>query len=109
MEVGYRKVFGKRGLVSMVGNNVEKLVHRHMMVVVDNHKEVHYNHWAGIHHGMVLAHNTLEEVVAMKVHHMLEASLTFDYSILDAYPNCSFHSLQHSLNQSHSQKDENSQ
>ncbi|KAL4371560.1 hypothetical protein AHAS_Ahas06G0178000 [Arachis hypogaea] len=91
------EVFSGRGLVSMVVQNyVEEVVDRQMMVVVDNHKVVHHSHWIGMHHGMVLAHNTFLEVVAMKIDHMLEALPTFDCSILDAYLHCSFHSLQHS-------------
>ncbi|KAL4276750.1 hypothetical protein AHAS_Ahas20G0238400 [Arachis hypogaea] len=109
MGLGHMEVFGGMRLVSIVVEGyVEEGVHRHMVVVVDNHKEVHYSHWVGMHHGMVLAHSTLEEVVAMKVDHMLEAPPTFDCSILYAYPHCSFHSLQYSLNQVHSQKGENS-
>ncbi|KAL4300857.1 hypothetical protein AHAS_Ahas17G0242800 [Arachis hypogaea] len=74
-------------LVSMVVKDyIEEGGHRHMVVMVDNHKEVHHNHWIGMHHGIVLAHSTLEEVVSMKVDHMLEAPPTFDCSILDAYP-----------------------
>ncbi|KAL4394561.1 hypothetical protein AHAS_Ahas02G0164300 [Arachis hypogaea] len=65
-----------------------------MVVVVDNHKEVHHNHWIGIHHGMVLAHSILGKVVAMKVVHKLEAPPTFDCPILDAYPHYNSHFLQ---------------
>ncbi|KAL4287340.1 hypothetical protein AHAS_Ahas19G0176400 [Arachis hypogaea] len=79
-----------------------------MVVVVGRHKEVHHNHRVGMHLGMALAHSKLEEVVAMKIDYMLEAPPTFDCSILVAYPHCSFHSLKHSLNQTHSQSDENS-
>ncbi|KAL4344252.1 hypothetical protein AHAS_Ahas11G0159800 [Arachis hypogaea] len=70
----------------VVEGYIEKGVHRHMVVVVDNHKEVHHNHWIGMHHRMALAHSTLEEVVAKKVDHKHMAPPTFDCSILDAYP-----------------------
>ena len=86
-------VFGSRGLVSMVGNNIEELVHRHMVVIVDNHKEVHHNYWIGMHHGMALACSTLERVVATEVVHKLEAPPTFDCPILDACSHYSFHFL----------------
>ncbi|KAL4356912.1 hypothetical protein AHAS_Ahas09G0134100 [Arachis hypogaea] len=73
------------GLVSkVVEGYVEGKGHRHMVVMVNNHKEVHNNHWFGMHHEMAHAHSTLEEVVAMKIDHMLEAPPTFDFQILDA-------------------------
>ncbi|KAL4396791.1 hypothetical protein AHAS_Ahas01G0127200 [Arachis hypogaea] len=84
-------------LVNMVVEGyVKDRAHRVMVVVVDNHKEVHHNHWICIHHGMVLAHSMSEEVVAMKAVHKLEAPPTLDCSILDACSQCSFHFLQHS-------------
>ncbi|KAL4380920.1 hypothetical protein AHAS_Ahas04G0081700 [Arachis hypogaea] len=61
----------------------------------------------GMHQRVVLAHSVLEEVVAKMVVHKLKAPPTFDYSILDACSNFSFHSLQHNLNQTHSQRGEN--
>ncbi|KAL4365803.1 hypothetical protein AHAS_Ahas07G0142600 [Arachis hypogaea] len=79
-----------------------------MVKVVDNHKEVHHRDRVGMHLGMTLAHSKLEEVVAKKVDHMHMAPPIFDCSILVAYSHCSFHSLQHSLSQTHSQSDENS-
>ncbi|KAL4344781.1 hypothetical protein AHAS_Ahas11G0212700 [Arachis hypogaea] len=82
--------------------------HRCMVVVVDCHREVHHIHCLGMHHGMVVAHSTLEEVIAKMVAHKLEAPPTFDCSILDACSQCSFHSLQQNLNQTHSQRGENS-
>ncbi|KAL4276737.1 hypothetical protein AHAS_Ahas20G0237100 [Arachis hypogaea] len=88
----------------MVGNNIEELVHRHMVVIVDNHKEVHHNYWIGMHHGMALAHSTLEEIIAMKVDQMLEAPPTFDCPILDGCSHCKSYLLQHSYNQTHSQR-----
>ncbi|KAL4321655.1 hypothetical protein AHAS_Ahas14G0132200 [Arachis hypogaea] len=53
-------------------------------------------------------HKNPEVVVAKKVDQSLEALPIFDYSILDAYPHCSSHSLQHNLSQTHSQRGENS-
>lgn len=44
MDMDHRKVFGNKGLVSMVNGYVEDEVHRHMMVVVDCHKEIHHSH-----------------------------------------------------------------
>ncbi|KAL4344866.1 hypothetical protein AHAS_Ahas11G0221200 [Arachis hypogaea] len=97
------------GLVSMVVRGfVKDKAHRYMVVVVDSHKEVHHNHWVGMYHGMVLAHNTLEEVVAKKVDHKHMAPPTFDSPILDASLHYSSHFLQHSCNHTHSQKGENS-
>ncbi|KAL4356549.1 hypothetical protein AHAS_Ahas09G0097800 [Arachis hypogaea] len=84
-------------LVSMVvENNVDEEVHRHIVVVIDNHKEVHHNHWIGLHHGMVLAHSTLVEVVAKRVVHKLGTPPTFDCPIHDACSHCNSHFLQYS-------------
>ncbi|KAL4343789.1 hypothetical protein AHAS_Ahas11G0113500 [Arachis hypogaea] len=83
-------------LVSTVEGYIEEGGHRHMVVVIDNHKEVHHSHCLGMHHGTALAHSTLEEVVVMKIDHMLEAPPIFDCPILDACSHCSFHFLQHS-------------
>ncbi|KAL4365082.1 hypothetical protein AHAS_Ahas07G0070500 [Arachis hypogaea] len=81
------KEYGGMGFMSMVVEGyVEEGFHRYMVVVVDNHKEIHHNHWIGINHSMVPAHSTLVEVIAMKVDQMHEAPPTFDYFILDAYP-----------------------
>ncbi|KAL4350360.1 hypothetical protein AHAS_Ahas10G0134200 [Arachis hypogaea] len=44
MDEGHRKVFGKKGLVSMVDGYVEGEVHRYMVVLLDYHKEIHHNH-----------------------------------------------------------------
>ncbi|KAL4365514.1 hypothetical protein AHAS_Ahas07G0113700 [Arachis hypogaea] len=44
---------------------------------------------------MDYAHSIPEEVVAMKIVHMIEVPPTFDFSILDAYPHCNFYFLQH--------------
>ncbi|KAL4371649.1 hypothetical protein AHAS_Ahas06G0186900 [Arachis hypogaea] len=79
-----------------------------MVVVVNNHKEIHHNRWIGMHQGMALVHSALKEVVAMKVDHRHMAPPTFDCPILDACFHCNFHLLQHSLNQTHSQSSENS-
>ncbi|KAL4391542.1 hypothetical protein AHAS_Ahas03G0255500 [Arachis hypogaea] len=90
------EVNGGKGLVSMVVQNyVEKGVHKHMVVVINNQKDAHHSQWIGMHLGMALAHSMLEEVAAKKVVHKLEA---FDSPIHDACSPCSFHSLQHNLN-----------
>ncbi|KAL4293640.1 hypothetical protein AHAS_Ahas18G0148300 [Arachis hypogaea] len=101
-------MFGGVGLVSMVEGYVEEEIHRHMVVVDDNHIEVHHNHWIGMHLGMTIAHSTLVEVVATEVDQMLEAPPTFDCPILDASLHCSSYFLQHSCNHTHSQSGENS-
>jgi len=87
---------GMRLVSRVVGSYIEEGVHRHMVVMVDNHKEIHHIHWNGMHHGMVLAHSALEEVVAKRIDHKLVAPPTFDCSILDACSHCIFHLLQHS-------------
>ncbi|KAL4329300.1 hypothetical protein AHAS_Ahas13G0286300 [Arachis hypogaea] len=92
----------------MVASYIEEGVHRHMVVVFGSHKEIHHIHCLGMHHGMALAHSASEEVIAKMVDHKLEVPPTFDCSILDACSHCSFHSLQHYYNQTHSQKGENS-
>ncbi|KAL4345063.1 hypothetical protein AHAS_Ahas11G0240900 [Arachis hypogaea] len=97
MEVGYRKVFGDMRLVSMVVEGyIEEGAHRHMVVVVDNHKEVHHSYWIGMHHRMVLAHNPFRKVVAKKGDQILEAPPIIDCSILDTCSHFSFHLLQYS-------------
>ncbi|KAL4300180.1 hypothetical protein AHAS_Ahas17G0175100 [Arachis hypogaea] len=91
------EVFDGMGLVSMVVEGfVKDRAHWHMVVVVNNHKEVYHNHWIGMHHGMVLVHSILEEVVAMKIDHMLVTPPTFDCFILVAYSHFNSHFLQHS-------------
>ncbi|KAL4344694.1 hypothetical protein AHAS_Ahas11G0204000 [Arachis hypogaea] len=88
------EVFGSRGLVSMVVEDyIEEGVHRHMVGVVGNHKEVHHSHWIGMHHGMALTHSTFGKVVAKKGDQILEAPPIFDCSILDACCHCSSHFL----------------
>ncbi|KAL4293264.1 hypothetical protein AHAS_Ahas18G0110700 [Arachis hypogaea] len=61
-----------------------------------------------MHLGMALAHSKLEEVVAKRVDQILVAPPISDCSNLDACSHYSFHSLQHNLNQTRSQRDENS-
>ncbi|KAL4356672.1 hypothetical protein AHAS_Ahas09G0110100 [Arachis hypogaea] len=92
----------------VVQNYVEEDVHRHMVVVVGSHKEVHHIHCLRMHHGMALARSTSERVVAMEVVHKLEAPPIFDCPNLDVCSHCSFHFLQHNLNQNQSQMGENS-
>ncbi|KAL4276347.1 hypothetical protein AHAS_Ahas20G0198100 [Arachis hypogaea] len=97
------------GLVSMmVEGYIEEGVHRHMVVVVDNHKGVYHSHLIGMHLEMALAHSTFGRVVAKRVDQILEASPIFDCSILDACSYCSSHFLRHSCNHTHSQKGKNS-
>ncbi|KAL4344451.1 hypothetical protein AHAS_Ahas11G0179700 [Arachis hypogaea] len=79
-----------------------------MVGLVGNYKGVHHIHCLGMYLGMALAHSKLVEVVAKRVVHKLEAPPTFDCPILDACSHCGFHSLQHSLNKTHSQRGENS-
>ncbi|KAL4397344.1 hypothetical protein AHAS_Ahas01G0182500 [Arachis hypogaea] len=50
------EVFGGKGLVSMVEGYVEDVAHRHMVVVLESHKEIHHSHWIGMHHRMVINH-----------------------------------------------------
>ncbi|KAL4287697.1 hypothetical protein AHAS_Ahas19G0212100 [Arachis hypogaea] len=64
------KVVGKKGLVSMVEGYVEGMAHRHMLVVLESHKEIYHSHWIDMHHRMALVHSVLVEVVAMKIDHM---------------------------------------
>ncbi|KAL4337369.1 hypothetical protein AHAS_Ahas12G0103300 [Arachis hypogaea] len=83
----------------VVQSYVEEEVHRHMVGLVGNYKEVHHSYWIYMHLGIDLAHSKLVEVVAKRVDQILEAPPIFDYPILDASFHCSFHSLQHGLNQ----------
>ncbi|KAL4356948.1 hypothetical protein AHAS_Ahas09G0137700 [Arachis hypogaea] len=59
------------------------MTHRHMVVVLENHKGIHHSHWIGMHHKMVLLHSALVEVVAMRIDRMHMAPPTFEYPILD--------------------------
>ncbi|KAL4320583.1 hypothetical protein AHAS_Ahas14G0025000 [Arachis hypogaea] len=93
---GHMEVNGGMRLVSMVEGYIEEGVHMHMMIVVDNHNEDHHTHWIGMHLGVVLAHSTLVEVVAMEVDQILGAPPTFGCSFLNACYHCNFHLLQHS-------------
>ncbi|KAL4287553.1 hypothetical protein AHAS_Ahas19G0197700 [Arachis hypogaea] len=79
-----------------------------MVGLVGNYKGVHHSYCLGTHLGITLAHSKLVEVVAKRDVHKFEALPTFDCPILDACSHCSFHSLQHNSNQTHSQRDENS-
>ncbi|KAL4344408.1 hypothetical protein AHAS_Ahas11G0175400 [Arachis hypogaea] len=103
------RVFGSRWLVSMVVQSyVEEGIHRHMVGLVGNHKGVHRNHCLGMNHRMVIAHSALEGVIAERVDQILVALTIFDCPNLDACSHYSFHSLQHNLNQTRSQRGENS-
>ncbi|KAL4292997.1 hypothetical protein AHAS_Ahas18G0084000 [Arachis hypogaea] len=97
------KVVGEKGLVSMVGSYVEGMDHRHMVVVLENHKVSHHSHWIGMHHRMALLHSALVEVVDMKIDHKHMAPPTFGHPILDTHLHYSPHFLQHVDNQTHSQ------
>ncbi|KAL4381839.1 hypothetical protein AHAS_Ahas04G0173600 [Arachis hypogaea] len=99
------KVVGKKGLVSMVESYVEGMDHRHMVVVLESHKEIHQSHLIGMHHRMALLHSALVEVVAMKIDHMHMAPPTFGYPILDTHLHYSPHHLQHNCNHTHSQNE----
>ena len=79
------KVVGKKGLVSMVESYVEDMVHRHMVVVLESHKEIHHSHLIGMHYRMALLHSVLVEVVAKRIDHMHMAPPTLGYPILDAH------------------------
>ncbi|KAL4357408.1 hypothetical protein AHAS_Ahas09G0183700 [Arachis hypogaea] len=83
------------------------LAHR-KLVEVDCHKKVHHNYCLGMHHRMVVVHSTLEEVVAERVDQILVAPPILDCPNHDACSHCSFNPLQHSCDQTHSQRDENS-
>ncbi|KAL4371676.1 hypothetical protein AHAS_Ahas06G0189600 [Arachis hypogaea] len=69
----------------MVKGYVEDVAHRHMVVVLESHKEIHHSHLIGMHHRMVLVHSALVEVVAMRIDHMHMAPPTFECPILDAH------------------------
>ncbi|KAL4315949.1 hypothetical protein AHAS_Ahas15G0236200 [Arachis hypogaea] len=79
------EVFGGRRLVSMVEGYVVDMAHKHMVVVLESHKEIHHSHWIDMHHRMALVHSLLVEVVAMKIDHMHMAPPTFDCPILDRH------------------------
>ncbi|KAL4315544.1 hypothetical protein AHAS_Ahas15G0195700 [Arachis hypogaea] len=97
------EVFGERRLVSMVEVHVKDMTHRHMVVVLESHKEIYHSYWIDMHHRMALLHSALVEVVAKRIDHMHMAPPTFDGPILDTHPHCSPHFLQHNENQIHSQ------
>ncbi|KAL4300755.1 hypothetical protein AHAS_Ahas17G0232600 [Arachis hypogaea] len=77
------------------------------LVEVGCQEKVHHNHF-GMHHRMVVANGTLEEVVAKRVDQILVTPPIFDCPNLDACSQCGFHSLQHNLNQTRRHRDENS-
>ncbi|KAL4315060.1 hypothetical protein AHAS_Ahas15G0147300 [Arachis hypogaea] len=79
-----------------------------MVVVIGSHEEIHHNHCLGMHHRMVVAHSTLEEVVAKRVDQILVTPPIFDCPILDAGLHCNLYFLQHNCNHTHSQRGENS-
>ena len=99
------KMVGEKWLVSVVDDCVEDMAHRHMVVVLESHKEIHHSHLIGMHHGMALLHSALVGVVAMKIDHMHMAPPTFDYPILDTSLHCNLHFLQHSCNHTRSQNE----
>jgi len=82
------------GLVSMVVGYIKEGVHRYIVVGIDYHEEVHHNHCLGMYHGMVVAHSTLEVIVAKRVDQILVAPPIFDCPILDASLRCNLHFLQ---------------
>ncbi|KAL4315615.1 hypothetical protein AHAS_Ahas15G0202800 [Arachis hypogaea] len=93
------RVFGSRRLVIMVVQNyVKEGAHRHMVGLLVTTRGVHHNHRLGMHRRMVIAHGTLEEVVAERVDQILVAPPIFDFSNLHAYSHYSVHSLQYNLN-----------
>ncbi|KAL4373148.1 hypothetical protein AHAS_Ahas05G0052800 [Arachis hypogaea] len=58
------RMFGSRGLVSLVVQRcVEEGIHRLMVVVVDNQKSAHHSHYLDMLLGMALGHSMLAEVV----------------------------------------------
>ncbi|KAL4350461.1 hypothetical protein AHAS_Ahas10G0144300 [Arachis hypogaea] len=65
---------------------IEDMTHRHMVVVLGSHKEIHHSHWIDMHHRTALLHSALVEAVAMEVDQMSEAPPTFDLQFLDAHP-----------------------
>ncbi|KAL4321398.1 hypothetical protein AHAS_Ahas14G0106500 [Arachis hypogaea] len=79
-----------------------------MVVVVDCHKEVHHNHCLGMHHGVVVAHSTMEDVVTKRVDQIFVAPPIFNCPVFDASLHCNLHFLQHNCNHTHSQRSENS-
>ncbi|KAL4373188.1 hypothetical protein AHAS_Ahas05G0056800 [Arachis hypogaea] len=89
------KVFGEKRLVSIVDDHVEDMIHRHMVVVLESHKEIHHSHLIGMHHRMALLYSALVEVVAKKIDHMHMAPPTFGCPILDTQLHYCPHFLQH--------------
>ncbi|KAL4357742.1 hypothetical protein AHAS_Ahas09G0217100 [Arachis hypogaea] len=91
--------------MSMVEGYIEDMAHRHMVVVLESHKEIHHSHWVGMHHRMALLHNALVGVVAMRIDHKHMAPPTFGCPILDTSLHCGSYFLQHSCNHTHSQSE----
>ncbi|KAL4357342.1 hypothetical protein AHAS_Ahas09G0177100 [Arachis hypogaea] len=91
----------------VVQNHIEEGVHKHMVVVVDNQKSVHHSHCLDMHHRMVVD-SPLEVVVAMRIDQILVTPPIFDCSILGTCCHCNLLFLQHSCNQTHSQRGESS-
>ncbi|KAL4396651.1 hypothetical protein AHAS_Ahas01G0113200 [Arachis hypogaea] len=89
----------------MVESYVEGMDHRHMVVVLESHKEIHHSHWIDMHHRMALLHSALVGVVAMRIDHKHMAPPTFGYPILDTPLHYSPHHLQHNCNHTHSQNE----
>ncbi|KAL4371629.1 hypothetical protein AHAS_Ahas06G0184900 [Arachis hypogaea] len=56
---GHMKVFVENRLVSVVEVHVEDMTHRHMVVVLENHKKIHHSHWIDMHLKMALLHSAL--------------------------------------------------
>ncbi|KAL4371533.1 hypothetical protein AHAS_Ahas06G0175300 [Arachis hypogaea] len=81
------------------------MTHRHMVVVLENHKEIHHSHWIDMHLKMALLHSALVGVVAMRIDHKHMALPTFDYPILDTQLHYNLYFLQHSCNYTHSQSE----
>ncbi|KAL4315345.1 hypothetical protein AHAS_Ahas15G0175800 [Arachis hypogaea] len=86
MDYSHMEVLGEKRLVSMVEVHVEDKSHRHMVVALESHKEVHHSHWIDMHHRMALVHSLLVEVIAKRIDHMHMAPPTFDFPILDTHP-----------------------
>ncbi|KAL4316850.1 hypothetical protein AHAS_Ahas15G0326300 [Arachis hypogaea] len=102
---GHMEVFVENRLVSVVEVHVEDMTHRHMVVVLESHKEIHHSHWIDMHHRMALLHSALVEVFAKRIDHKHMAPPTFGYPILDTHLHCSSHHLQQSCNHTHSQNE----
>ncbi|KAL4345543.1 hypothetical protein AHAS_Ahas11G0288900 [Arachis hypogaea] len=105
MDEGHMKVVGEKWLLSVVEGHVEDMTHRHIVVVLGNHKEIHHSHLIDMHQRMALPHSALVGVVAMMIDHKHMALPTFDCPILDTHLHYSPHHLQHSCTHTHSQNE----